>query len=223
MKVGAETKTNLLQYQEALAFGQVPRYTAGLQVLLSGGERVYVALSAFELALYFENDVALHYDLEGRLTKVARPDHHRRRGLSHQVLVTHRRSVQQGGGIERCVLLTEDADALVTGAHEKAVQVMNELRGNSIALEYAKPGPGQALAEILPALQRAAMFDQPAARRDAERFHSIYVASPCFRPTNTTRSCSRRRKGARIRAACSASCIATRSTDARPPPSLPNT
>ncbi|MGO9245491.1 MAG: radical SAM protein [Verrucomicrobiia bacterium] len=174
MKVGAETKTNLLQYQEALAFGQVPRYTAGLQVLLSGGERVYVALSAFELALYFENDVALHYDLEGRLTKVARPDHHRRRGLSHQVLVTHRRSVQQGGGIERCVLLTEDADALVTGAHEKAVQVMNELRGNSIALEYAKPGPGQALAEILPALQRAAMFDQPAARRDAERFHSIY-------------------------------------------------
>ncbi len=174
MKVGAETKTNLLQYQQALALGQVPRYTAGVQVLLSSGERVYVALSAFELALYFENDVALHYDLEGRLTKVAKPDHHRRRGLSHQVLVTHRRSVQQGGGIERRVLPAEDADALVTAAHEKAVQVMNELRGNSIALEYAKPGPGQALAEILPALQRAAMFDQPAARRDAERFHSIY-------------------------------------------------
>jgi hypothetical protein len=174
MKVGTEAKTNLLQYQQALAFGEVPRYTAGLQVLLSGGERVYVALSAFELALYFENDLALHYDLEGRLTKVAKPDHHRRRGLSHQVLVTHRRSVEQGGGIERRVLPAEDADALVTGAHEKVVPVLNELKGNSVALEYAKPGPGQALAEILPSLDRAAKFDQQAARSDAERFHAIY-------------------------------------------------
>ncbi len=174
MKVGTETKANLLQYQQALAFGEVPRYTAGLQVRLSGGERVYVALSAFELALYFENDVALHYDLEGRLTKVAKPDHHRRRGLSHQVLVTHRRSDQQGGGIERRVLPAEDADALVTGAHEKVVHVLNEFRGNSITLEYAKPGPGQALVEILPSLEHAASFDQRAARRDAERFHSIY-------------------------------------------------
>jgi hypothetical protein len=174
MKVGAEAKTNLLQYQQALAFGEVPRYTAGLQVLLSSGERVYVALSAFELALYFENDLALHYDLEGRLTKVAKPDHHRRRGLSHQVLVTHRRSVQDGGGIERRVLPAEDADALVREAHEKAVHVLNELQGNLITLEYAKPGPGQALAEILPTLEHAASFDQRSARRDAERFHAIY-------------------------------------------------
>ncbi|MGD1019576.1 MAG: radical SAM protein [Verrucomicrobiia bacterium] len=174
MKVGTEKKTNLLQYQQALAFGEVPRYTAGLQARLSSGERVYVALSAFELALYFENDLALHYDLEGRLTKVAKPDQYRRRGLSHQLLVTHRRSVEQGGGIERHVLPVEDADALVTEAHEKVVRVMNELHGNSIALEYAKPGPGQALAEILPSLEHAATFDQRAARRDAERFHSIY-------------------------------------------------
>ena len=165
MEVGAKEQTNLLRYQRALAFGEVPRYTAGLQALLADGQRVYVALSAFELALYFENDLALHYDLEGRLTKVAKPDHHRRRGLSHQVLVTRRRSVEQGGGIERRVLPAEDADELVTGAHEKVVHVMNELRGNSFTLEYAKPGPGQALAEILPYLDQAASFDQRAARR----------------------------------------------------------
>ena len=174
MKVGTEEKTHLLQYQQALAFGEVPRYTAGLQARLSSGERVYVALSAFELALYFENDVALHYDLEGRLTKVAKADHHRRRGLSHQVLVTQRRSVQEGGGIERRVLAAEDADTLVTEAHERAVRVLKELKSDSITLEYAKPGPGQALAEILPLLELAANFDQRAARRDAERFHSIY-------------------------------------------------
>jgi hypothetical protein len=174
MKVGAKEQTNLLQYQQALAFGEVPRYTAGLQALLADGQRVYVALSAFELALYFENDLALHYDLEGRLTKVAKPDHHRRRGLSHQVLVTRRRSIEQGGGIERRVLPAEDADALVAGAHEKVAHVRNELQGNSITLEYAKPGPGQAVAEILPSLDQAASFDQRAARRDAERFHLIY-------------------------------------------------
>ncbi len=81
MKIGAEGKVNLLQYQQALALGNVPRYTAGLQTLLPDGERVYLALSAFELALYFENDLAFHYDLEGRLTKIAKPDHHRRRSL----------------------------------------------------------------------------------------------------------------------------------------------
>jgi hypothetical protein len=174
MKVRDETETNVLQYQQALALGEVPRYAAGLQVRLTGGERVYVALSAFELALYFENDLALHYDLEGRLTKVARPDYHRRRGLSHHVLATRRRTIEQGGGVQRYVLPAEDADALVNGAHEKVVRVMDELKKDSIGLEYAKPGPGQALAEILPSLDLAVKFDLQAARRDAQRFHSMY-------------------------------------------------
>ncbi len=90
------------------------------------------------------------------------------------MLVTTQRSAERGGGIERRVLPPEDADALVTSAHEKAAQVRNELQGTSITLEYSKPGPGQAMAEILPVLELAANFDQRAARRDAERFHSIY-------------------------------------------------
>jgi hypothetical protein len=174
MKAREQTQANVLHYQQALALGEVPRYTAGLQARLTGGERVYVALSAFELALYFENDLALHYDLKGRLTKVATPDYHRRRALSHRVLATRRRSVEQGGGIERRVLPAEDADLLVNEAHENVVHVMDELQRNLIGLEYAKPGPGQALAEILPALDLAVKFDLQAARRDAERFHSIY-------------------------------------------------
>jgi len=174
MQITEQTPTNVLHYQEALALGQVPRYTAGLQVRLTGGERVYVALSAFELALYFESDLALHYDLEGRLTRVAKPDHYRRRGLSHRVLATRRRAAGQGGGIERCVLPAEDGDALVNAAHEKVVCVMDQLQKGSVGLEYAKPGPGQALEEIAPALDLAAKFDPQAARRDAERFHSLY-------------------------------------------------
>ena len=174
MEVTERTPTNVLQYQQALALGQVPRYTAGLQVRLTEGERVYAALSAFELALYFESDLALHYDLEGRLTKVAQPNQYQRRGLSHRVLATRRPAAEQGGGIERCLLPAEDGDALVNAAHEKVVCVLDELHKGSIGLEYTKPGPGQALAEIVPALDLAAKFDLRAARRDAERFHSLY-------------------------------------------------
>ncbi|HVM60972.1 MAG TPA: radical SAM protein [Verrucomicrobiae bacterium] len=174
MKARAEKETNVLQYQQALALGEVPRYTAGLQVKLAEGGRVYVALSAFELAVYFDNDLALHYDLEGRLTKIATPDYHRRRGLSHRVLATRRLPAEQGGGIERSVLPAEEADALVGTAREKIGPVLEELKRDSIALEYAKPGPGQALAAILPSVELAAKFDPREARRSAEQFHSIY-------------------------------------------------
>jgi radical SAM superfamily enzyme YgiQ (UPF0313 family) len=174
MTVAATTDTHVLEYQRARSLGEVPRYTAGLQVRLNEGERVYIALSALELALYFEKDLALHYDLEGRLTKVAQPDYHRRRGLSHRGLSTRKRTVEEGGGIERLAMRPEDTDALVNEAQEKTSRVLKELLAGRIAPEYAKPGPGQALAEIIPLLNRAARFDLNAARCDAERFHSIY-------------------------------------------------
>ena len=174
MTVAARTDSNVLEYQRARALGEVPRYTAGLQLRLKDGERVYLALSALELALYFEKDVALHYDLEGRLTKVAQPDYHRRRGLSHRGLSTRKRAVREDGGIERLALSPDATDALVNEAHERTYHVLEELLAGPITPEYAKPGPGQALTEIVPLLTRAANFDLNAARRDAERFHSIY-------------------------------------------------
>ncbi|MGA2139172.1 MAG: radical SAM protein [Verrucomicrobiia bacterium] len=174
MTVAATTDANVLRYQRARTLGEVPRYKSGLQVRLKSGERVYLALSALELALYFDRDLALHYDLEGRLTKVARPNQYRRRGSSHRVLLTRKRAAEEGGGIERTMLSAEDADALVKEAHEKSVRIFEELDAKAIALEYAKPDLGQALTEIAPMLGRAAKFDLEEARRDAERFHSIY-------------------------------------------------
>ncbi len=174
MTVATTKGTKTLQYQRALALGEVPRYTAGLQVRLKSGVRVYLALSALELAFYFEEDLALHYDREGRLTKVARPNQYHRRGLSHRGLSTRIRSVEEGGGIERHALSAEDTDALVKAAHEKVTPVWEELNAGPITLEDAKPGPAQALAEIVPSVARAAEFDLKVARRDAEKFHSIY-------------------------------------------------
>ena len=163
-----------MQYQQARALGEVPRYQSGLQVRLKSGERVYLALSELELALYFERDVALHYDLEGRLTKVARPGHYHRRGLSNRVLMTHKHPAEEGGRIERQILAAETADALVAQAQGMAVSVLAELGNGVVNLEYSKPGPAEALAGILPRLERASGFGLEQARRDAEMFHAIY-------------------------------------------------
>ena len=174
MTTATTTAKNTLPYQSTRALGEVPRYTVGLQVRLKSGERVYLALSALELALYFESDLALHYDLEGRLTKVARPDQYRRRGLSHRALLTRKRTVEEGGGIERQILTTDAADALVTQAQGMAGSVLAELGNGVVNIEYSKPGPAEALGEILPLLERVSEFGLEQARRDAEKFHSIY-------------------------------------------------
>src|ERR1035441_1466008 len=173
MTVATTTGTDALQYQRARALGEVPRYPAGMQVRLKNGERVYLALSALELALYFEEDLALHYDLEGRLSKVSRPDQYHRRGLSHRALLTRKRTAEEGGGIERQMLTTDAADALVTQAQGMAVTVLAEL-GGVVNLEYSKPGPAEALGEILPLLEQASGFGLKEARCGAEKFHSIY-------------------------------------------------
>lgn len=174
MKVAAKTDPEVLQYQQTRALGDVPRYTAGLQMRSKNGERVYIALSALELALYFEANLALHYDLEGRLTKVAQPDYYRRRGLSHRTLSTRKRTADEGGGIERRMLSPDAADALVVEARGQAASVLAELSHAVTNIEYSKPGPADALAQILPRLEEASRFGLERARRDAERFHSIY-------------------------------------------------
>ena len=174
MTVATTTGTNILQYQRARGLGEVSRYAAGLQVRLKSGERVYLALSALELALYFESDLALHYDLEGRLVRVARPDQYRRRGLSHQALLTRKRTAEEGGGIERQTLTTDAADALVTQAQGMTLSVLAELSDSTVNIEYSKPSPAEALGKILPLLEQVSRFGLEEARRDAEKFHSIY-------------------------------------------------
>jgi hypothetical protein len=175
MAVAATTeKTVILQYQEARSLNDVSRYTVGLQVRCTSGDRVYVALSALELALYFEENLALHYDLEGRLTKIARPDTYRRRGLSHRVLLTRKRTTDEGGGIDRQLLSPEAGDALVVQAQSKATPVLAELRDGTGSIEYSKPGVTEALTQILPVLENASKFGLEQARSDAEKFHSVY-------------------------------------------------
>ena len=165
---------SVLHYQRQRTLSEVPGLADGIQLRLAGGGHVYVALSPCELTLYFDQpEHALHYDLEGRLLKVAEPNVYQRRGLSHRVLATRKRTENEGGGIERR-LLADDVDAVVGRAQSQAAEVLGRLNDGAMAIEFGKPSVHQAVETLTPLLQRAAKFGVEAARADAQRFNQMY-------------------------------------------------
>lgn len=164
----------ILRYQQDRPLDQVPGYMVGVQVRLAEGDRVYIARSATELALYFHNDLALHYDLEGRLVKVAAPNEYWRRSLSHRIVHSRKRPADQGGGLERCRLDESAADQVVTDAAQAAQAVWQGVNTGLTEIEFGKPHPDAALAHVRPLLERAAGFDRVAARADAARYRQVY-------------------------------------------------
>jgi len=163
-----------LPYQETRGLDRVPAYATGLQALLHDGRRAYLALSATELAVYFDDDVALHYDLEGRLVRVAEPHQSWRRSLSHRGLHSRKRSSEEGGGLDRAVLTEDAVDWQVQRAHTLISALRADLAHQGARVELAKPSAADARAGLDPLLDRAARFDVEEAHRDAERFHTIY-------------------------------------------------
>ena len=164
----------ILAYQANRTLDNVPGYIAGLQLRLSDGRRVYLARSRTEFAVYIESDLALHYDLEGRLTKIATPHEYRRRSLSHRILQTRKLVAENGGGIVRAVLPSEVADAMVVEAHRQMRTIQGELAGGVARIEFGKPAPDEARKKIGPVLERAAAFDVDSAREDARHFRQVY-------------------------------------------------
>lgn len=164
----------ILRYQSGRTLDQCPAYTGGLQLQLSSGEHVYIALSVTELAVYFQPDLAIHYDLEMRLVKIAERHHYWRRGLSHRIVYSRKRPSDEGGGLTRTVLDESEADAMVSKAATAVGQVLNELQAGAARVEFGKPSTDDALAAIGPLLARAAAFDVAAARADAETYRRLY-------------------------------------------------
>jgi len=165
----------LLRYQRDRTLDQVPGLRTGLQVRLTANRRVYVALSASELVIYLDQpERALHYDHEGRLLKIAEPAVHKRRGFSHRLLVTRKRDSEEGGGIERVLLVESAADAIVAEAQSQVAEVLATAADGAHAIEFGKPSVHEAVEALTPLLERAARFDIEAARASAGRFNEIY-------------------------------------------------
>jgi hypothetical protein len=179
--VTTSSAQSVLSYQRHRMLSDVPGLADGLQLRLPGSGHVYVALSPCELVLYFDQprseggqtEHALHYDLEGRLLKVAEPNVYHRRGLSHRLLVTRKRTADEGGGVDRN-LLADAADAIIAQAQSQVAAVLAQLNEGATTIEFGKPSVHQAVQALTPLLERAARFDVEAARADTQRFNQLY-------------------------------------------------
>jgi hypothetical protein len=174
VNAASATDSQILRYQNGRGLDNVSAYSAGLQLRLRDGRRVYLALSQTELALYFDSGPVLHYDLEGRLTKISEHDHYRRRGLSHRVLLTRKRTPEEGGGLERVMATADACDMLVAQANALTVEVHDEFRAGATITEFAKPSYEVAPTLISEPLKKSARFGVPEALESAEKFHTIY-------------------------------------------------
>lgn len=172
-----------LRYQQQRGLDDVPAYTTGLQLRLTSGQRVYLALSATELACYFGTDLAVHYDLEARLVRVAGPDQYWRRGFSNRGMFSRKRTRAEGGGLERTVLEADGVDALVRETRDRIQPVLDGLTGHSAAVESGKPTAEEATNRVAALLERVAHFDVETAHADARRFGSIYGRVAVLPPT----------------------------------------
>lgn len=164
----------ILKYQEQRGLDEVPAYAAGMQLVIGEGMRVYLALSATELAVYFNDDTALHYDLEGRFVKMADGAQFWRRSLSGRVLHTRKLSADEGGGIARVIVAPDEADKLLADIHHRTLAICDALRAGTASIESGRPSVDEALTHIRPALELAASFDVVGAQSEAEKFREIY-------------------------------------------------
>ncbi len=183
MNDAASIDSATLRYQEQRGLDAVPAYATGLQLRLTGGQRVYLALSATELACYFDSDLAVHYDLEARLVRVAGPDQYWRRGFSHRGMFSRKRTRAEGGGLERVILEADGVDALVRETRDRMQPVLDGLTGRSAFIESGKPSAEEATNRVAALLERAVHFDVEAAHADARRFGSIYGRVAVLPPT----------------------------------------
>ena len=159
----------VLHYQKDRPLNEVPAYTTGMQLRL-GELQVYLALSATEFAVYFDSNLALHYDLEGRFVKTATPGEYWRRSLSGKVLHT-RKPID---GLVRSIVTGDEAASVITAAHRRVTAVLNAVRDGTATVELARPDIGTARQQILPVLELVAGYDSLVAARDAEQFRAIY-------------------------------------------------
>lgn len=130
----------------------------------------------------FRDGQVLHFDLEGRLTRVATPNVQWRRGLSHRTVCLRKRPGEAGGGLEVRLLDREESDRLVDDASLRLSGVREALRRGQFALQRGKPNRDQAVQELESAIARAAAFDARAAREDFARFQSLYGDIPILPP-----------------------------------------
>ncbi|MBM3860470.1 MAG: radical SAM protein [Verrucomicrobia bacterium] len=175
-----DNQPDILRYQRDRSLADVPGFSVGLQLRLPDNTKVYLALGPAEFTLTFSDDIALHYDLQGRFTKfVTLADYHRR-SLSGKILHT-----TKSEGIRREIVAD---DSIIERARERVLRVLEAFSGGRCSvsatggkgddgaspsgIEFARPENAPEL--FRPLLELAAHFDIAASHADAASFRALY-------------------------------------------------
>ncbi len=138
------------------------------------------------LDVHFDDGEVLHFDLAGRLLRVARPNLQWRRGLSGRVLRLRRRTREEGGSLERMHVAAHEADELVATANGRMLAVYAALDAGQFA-EHDRQHGGTWQPEVLrPIVTQAAAFDLQAANHDLSAFRTLYHDIPILPPDQYT-------------------------------------
>ena len=163
-------------------------YHTVAKVFLLGNARdaAVIGLKDTGLDVHFEDGEVLHFDLTGRLQRVARPDMQWRRGLSGRMLRLRRRAREEGGALERIHVAAEEADALLAAAHDRMQSVKAAVDTRSLAEVEDRQGDTEQEERLRYLLMRAVAFDQQAASEDVLNFRALYHDIPILPPDQYT-------------------------------------
>ncbi len=158
----------------------VYRAVAGVQLRTGGQASVGLKPAGFDAS--FDDGRVLHYDLEGRMARVATPNVHWRRGLSHRTVWLRKRSAAEGGGLEVRRLDLAESDQLVEQASQRMQQVQEAWAEGRFTLPHNDLTSNPACQQLKRMIAAAASFDAAAARADLMRFESLYGDIPILPP-----------------------------------------
>jgi hypothetical protein len=158
-----------------------PVYQLLVRVAGSRSETVVVGLKNTGLDVHFPDGQVLHYDLEGRLLRVAARDVQWLRGLTHRTIELRRVAGASAGRFARRRLEPQEADAVAQSASERVSRVRDAWEdGSRQVVKRAEQEGLTAAAERV--LVAAARFDTHHARADAAAFRAIHGEIPILPP-----------------------------------------
>ncbi len=162
--------------------GRYPVYLATRRVGAAG--RTLVGLKPTGIAVHFPDEQILHYDLAGRLLRIAEPYCQWRRGLSGRMLEVRRVPAERGRRLERRLIDPAEADQRIDGAAQRLraeVGSLNEGRDTT-----AEPECETDADRLTTVVTRAAAFDATRAQADAGQFRALYHDVPVLPPDQYT-------------------------------------
>jgi hypothetical protein len=148
----------------------------------SGGQTAQAGLKPTGLDVAYSDGLVSHYDLEGRLTRVATPNVQWRRGLSQRTVLLRKRPAEQGGGLESRVLEQEVSERVVAEMNDRLRAVFPGCPSTTDHQPRTCDATSPGRAELDAVLARAAAFNAHESRADFERFRSVYGAVPILPP-----------------------------------------